>query len=236
MWRDTDQVRGPLVAGMLALALSQGIGRFAFTPIVPAMRDAFDLTPAELGTLASANYLGYLVGTLAIDLFPVRSQGRILRGSLLAMVITTALMAATSTMSVWLVLRFLAGLASASAFVFGSTIVLRWIGLRDRRDRTGWLFSGVGLGIASSGALVLGLNQATDGAETWRAEWLALAVLAAVILSACWALLPGRAMSRSGCRRTRYLPWTLRTGCPSSCLAWPISCSASATSWLARSW
>ena len=41
-----------------------GIGRFAFTPLLPMMQDDQGVTVAAGGWLASANYLGYLAGAL----------------------------------------------------------------------------------------------------------------------------------------------------------------------------
>jgi Uncharacterised MFS-type transporter YbfB len=46
------QVRQVVLAGMLTMAVVMGIGRFAFTPILPSMRDAFGLSATDLGTLA----------------------------------------------------------------------------------------------------------------------------------------------------------------------------------------
>ena len=48
------------VAGLLALAVGMGIGRFAFTPILPMMQEDAGLSIAMGGWLASANYIGYL--------------------------------------------------------------------------------------------------------------------------------------------------------------------------------
>ena len=45
-------------AGLAALAVAMGIGRFAFTPILPMMQQDAGLTVAGGGWLASANYLG----------------------------------------------------------------------------------------------------------------------------------------------------------------------------------
>ncbi|MEP7068945.1 MAG: YbfB/YjiJ family MFS transporter, partial [Usitatibacter sp.] len=52
------------LAGCAALAAAMGVGRFAFTPILPMMQAEGSLEVAQGGWLASANYLGYLVGGL----------------------------------------------------------------------------------------------------------------------------------------------------------------------------
>ncbi len=55
---------GPRLAltGLLILAIAIGIGRFAFTPILPAMQKDLGLTLRAAGLLASANYVGYFLG------------------------------------------------------------------------------------------------------------------------------------------------------------------------------
>ncbi len=46
---------------MLTLAAGIGIGRFAFTPILPMMQKDAGLLLAAAGWLASANYVGYFI-------------------------------------------------------------------------------------------------------------------------------------------------------------------------------
>jgi MFS family permease len=53
-----------LAAGVIALVVAMGIGRFAYTPILPFMQARFGLSNAAIGALASSNYLGYLGGAL----------------------------------------------------------------------------------------------------------------------------------------------------------------------------
>ena len=56
--------RRAALVGLLGLAAAMGIGRFAFTPLLPLMQ-AEGLTLQQGTWLSSANYLGYLLGALA---------------------------------------------------------------------------------------------------------------------------------------------------------------------------
>ena len=58
------------LAGLFCLATAMGIGRFAFTPLLPMMLSdgVIDLLGASV--LASANYLGYLAGALLCTFQP----------------------------------------------------------------------------------------------------------------------------------------------------------------------
>jgi predicted MFS family arabinose efflux permease len=184
------QVRQVVLAGMLTMAVVMGIGRFAFTPILPSMRDAFGLSATDLGTLASANYLGYMVGALVCALPGLyRWRREVVRGGLLLVIAVTAGMALTTAMPLWLLLRFVAGVASAGVFVFASAAIIAWFVQQRRPELFGLFFSGVGLGIASSGVVVL-LVQRIAGGHAWREEWLAAALLAALLAAPCLRWLP----------------------------------------------
>ena len=74
---------------MLTLAVAIGIGRFAFTPILPMMQKDAGLTLAAAGWLASANYVGYFIGALSAIWIRARSAA-IVRGSLAAIAFLTA--------------------------------------------------------------------------------------------------------------------------------------------------
>ena len=189
---EEGSLRTSVVAGVLALAVAMGIGRFAFTPILPAMRDAFGLSTAALGALASANYLGYLIGALGTAVLPAgRAQAVALRGGLMVVVAVTGAMALTTSVPAWLGLRFVAGLASAAVFVAASSALLALLARRGRPDLAGWFYGGVGVGIAASGLVVLGAGQVAPGSgAAWRVEWVAVAVLAAALAGPCWFWLP----------------------------------------------
>ncbi len=60
-----------VVVGMLALAVAMGIGRFAFTPLLPMMLNDGVIDLLGASWLASANYLGYLLGALLCTFQPL---------------------------------------------------------------------------------------------------------------------------------------------------------------------
>ena len=158
------------VAGMIAMAVAMGIGRFVYTPILPGMMEELHLSPANAGWIASANYLGYLVGAFAAAGGWAQGRERLLMlTGLGASTILAALMGLTDAMVAFLLIRFLAGLASAFVMVFMASIVFSHINAIGRGDLQAWHFGGVGLGIAISAAMMAVL--VTDHAG-WAAGWL----------------------------------------------------------------
>jgi len=175
-----------VLRGGAALAMSMGIGRFVYTPILPLMVDEAGLSRSSGATLATANYGGYLLGALLGVLVPalVRSTA-VLRMSVVALIASLALMPISTAVPVWFVLRFAAGAASALVFVIAVSAML--VQLRGHAQQlVGWAFGGIGVGIALSGLLVL-LVRSTS---TWRAAWWASAALAAALTVAAWTLRP----------------------------------------------
>ncbi|MET9459321.1 YbfB/YjiJ family MFS transporter [Streptomyces canus] len=166
-----------------------GVGRFVYTPILPLMHAQAGLSTGAGANLATANYVGYLLGALAGILAPVLVRSRAaLRASLILLTGTLAAMPLTHSTTVWSLLRLLAGVASALVFVVAAGSLLHH--LRDHPPHlAGWAFGGVGGGIALSGLLVLVLRSAAD----WRTAWWAAAVLAALLAAASWNLRPQEA-------------------------------------------
>ncbi|MFC1403018.1 MULTISPECIES: YbfB/YjiJ family MFS transporter [Streptacidiphilus] len=163
-----------------------GVGRFVYTPILPLMHAQAGLSASAGANLATANYVGYLVGALVGILVPAAVRSRtVLRGSLVVLTGSLAAMPLSHAVPVWAVLRLLAGVASALVFVIAVSSLLNH--LREYPPQLpGWGLGGVGAGIALSGLLVLVLRQAAD----WRAAWWAAAALAAALSAAAWTLRP----------------------------------------------
>jgi predicted MFS family arabinose efflux permease len=166
------------LAGMVALAVAQGIGRFVYTPILPGMMEGLHLTAADAGWIASANYLGYLIGALgAAGGWAHGHERRLMFAGLAASAVLAGLMGLNETMAAFLVIRFLAGLASAFVMVFMASIVFSHLAETGRGDLQALHFGGVGLGIAASSALLAILVSEHAG---WAAGWLWSGVLSAV--------------------------------------------------------
>jgi len=144
-----------VVRGAAALAAAMGIGRFAYTPILPLMTAQANITPQLAGNLATANYVGYLAGALAgIASNRLARSAMALRVSLVVLVATLAAMPLASNAFGWLGLRAVAGFTSAVVFVIAVNSMLDHLG--DHSPHLpGWGFGGVGVGIALSAVLVL---------------------------------------------------------------------------------
>ena len=165
---------GVCIAGALSLAVAMGIGRFAFTPMLPLMIQERQIDVAMAGWVAAANYAGYLLGALSAARVPL-AAARLGFLSLALTAILTAAMALPGSASLWVVLRLLAGVCSAWAFVSTSVWCL---GVLARLGRPAWgsaLYAGVGAGIALTGFYCLVGGAASASAASL---WLQLGLLA----------------------------------------------------------
>ncbi len=153
-----------------SLAAGMGVGRFAYTPILPLMTAQAGLTASAGASLATANYLGYFAGAVATTVVRIHSRAAH-RVALVLLTASLAGMPLTHGVAAWFVLRFVAGAAGALVFVLAVSA------------RPGWGMGGVGAGIALSGVLVL----AADG---WQASWWLAAGLSALFTALAWPLRP----------------------------------------------
>jgi hypothetical protein len=187
-------------AGLAALAVAMGIGRFAFTPILPMMQHDAGLSLAHGGYLAAANYAGYLAGALWA-MRPVRSDIAI-RGSLLAIGGSTFAMGMTHGLAAWVVLRMVAGMASAWALVHVSSWCLEQLGAAGKQGLGGVVFSGVGWGMALAGGVCLALMSAGVSASQ---TWIALGAASLAVTAALWPRIARR--DAAAATRNRFT-WT----------------------------
>ena len=175
-------------AGMISLAVAVGVGRFAFTPLFPLMvRDG--LLTSNTGTLlAGSNYLGYFVGAVLAAHVRLR-PATLLRLGLAGIVVVTAAVGWTSSVTAWTLLRCAAGAFSAWSLVGTTAWAFAWLALLGRSNWAGVVFAGVGVGIAGAG--VFSVLAARPGILATR-MWIELAAMA------CMATSMPLIVSRSG--------------------------------------
>ena len=169
--------------GAAALGAAMGIGRFAYTPILPLMTAQAAISPQLAGQLATANYVGYLAGAVAGTVSTRLTTSTVAwRTSLVVLVATLAAMPFADNAAEWIALRTVAGFTSAVVFVIAVTSMLDHFAGHSPH-LSGWGFGGVGVGIALSAALVMALP-----ASRWQTAWWTAAISAAILSAVAWSM------------------------------------------------
>jgi len=176
-------------AGLAALAAGMGIGRFAFTPILPLMQAEGTLTLAGGGWLAAANYAGYLAGALTSTLVP---GSLAVRAGLAGVALCTLLMGLDAHLASWIALRAAAGVASAWVLIHVSAWSLERLAPLQRPALSGAVYAGVGAGAALAGAVCLAALHLHRSAD---AAWIALGLIALAVAALLWPAFAGKARS-----------------------------------------
>jgi MFS family permease len=165
---------------MVALAVVLGIGRFAFTPLLPLMLHGGGLDIRHGGWLASFNYAGYFAGAVTCAALRVE-PARMVRAGLLLTALLTLAMGLTNQFWIWAIVRFVAGAVSAWTFVFASQWGLRRLAELDAHGWGGVIYAGPGAGIVATGLFV-----SVAGGWGATADWLGFGLVAAVLSALVW--------------------------------------------------
>jgi MFS family permease len=174
-----------LIGGMLGMVVAMGIGRFAFTPILPLMQRDLGMSNTVAGWLAGLNYLGYLAGAIICSVAPQLLRSRLVTGGALLMSLATTLfMGATLSVAGWSMMRLGGGVASAMLFIVISAEIAETLSRRGYGHWIGTLYGGVGFGIALSGLAVPQLDKVGG----WGGSWIGMGIIAAVLAATGLAL------------------------------------------------
>src|SRR6202140_2071391 len=181
-----DRSIGLAWGGLAAMAAALGIGRFVYPPILPAMLSALGWSKADAGLVASANFLGYLIGALLAGRpFVIARPRPWLLTALAISAVSTAGMAIPSDISSFAGLRFVGGIASAFVIVCPSTLVLERLSFSGRGSLSAIHFAGVGFGIMIS---AIGVSAMLAWGAGWRGLWIGSGLIA-MLAAICAALL-----------------------------------------------
>ena len=164
------------------LLVGMGIGRFSYTPLIPAIILDGSLSAAEAGYVGAFNLGGYLLGALAVPLLRRRFRTLpVLKAALLVSLI--CLVASIFPFGfLWLAWwRGLVGITVAVLMIYSLALVTTSVPGDRLGKATGVAFTGVGTGILLSGTLVPALLE-----MSLAAAWTGLAVVGGVGVALGW--------------------------------------------------
>ena len=166
-----------LLAGILTIVVGLGIGRFAFTSLLPSMLDDF-LTLTYAGVLASLNFVGYLAGAVfSVFIKDINTKVKYFRMGMVLSVLSTLVLATTVDETLWLISRVIAGFGSAMLIIVGTAIVMVKLNFEDKTKAMGIHFSGIGVAIVVCDLISRYVLQS----GIWRDAWLVLSLFAFII-------------------------------------------------------
>ncbi|MEP6501744.1 MAG: YbfB/YjiJ family MFS transporter [Betaproteobacteria bacterium] len=144
------------LAGLCATLVGNGIGRFAFIALMPALIQAGWFSKADATYLGVATLVGYVAGAALSNSLAARfSSARLLRASMLVCSLSFLACAVEGAGLPWYYLwRTAAGVCGAILMVLPAPVVLPRHEASIRARTSGVVFSGIGLGAAVSGFLV----------------------------------------------------------------------------------
>ena len=148
------------IAGGATLMVGMGLGRFSYSPMIPALIEAGALSGTEAGYVGAANFAGYLLGALAAPLLR-RFWGEATTLRLCLVVALTSLFASILPWGfIWLVFwRGLVGACVGVMMIYCLAIATRYAPVGKLGAATGITYTGVGVAILLSGTVVPWLLQ-----------------------------------------------------------------------------
>lgn len=175
-----------LFAGISSLIVAHGLGRFAFTPLLPYLIQDNVITLAQGANLATWNYIGYLVGALvAVSLHARNSTQSVLIWALLVNAGLTILQIITTDYTFFLLLRLCNGITNGLVFVLVPALILEWLAEHHKTQLSGLMFTGVSIGLILDSILI-------DWSSTWfsgQLRWIPIGLVALPLaLFSVWQL------------------------------------------------
>jgi predicted MFS family arabinose efflux permease len=164
----------------LAPTVGLGIGRFAYSLVLPDMRDTLGWSYSAAGFMNTINAAGYLAGALMTSKLIARfGLAATVRWGTLASVLSLALCALSGSFFILSFARLLAGLGAAAGFVAGAALAARIAQSQPARANflLSLFYAGPGLGIVTSG-LVAPFVLQVFGPGSWWIVWWAMTLLA----------------------------------------------------------
>ena len=160
-----------LATGVLMVTGALGLGRFAYTMILPGMQRALNLSNADMGLIATSNLVGYLVFSFLSGLVAARYGARLVVTVSLGLAgVSMVLTGLVPGLAMAMAMRFLTGVGSGGTNVPTNALASRWFAPRRRGMATGLFNGGSGVGVVLGGFLVPRITS-RYGEAGWRYSW-----------------------------------------------------------------
>ena len=183
---DTDHRHLAKLILILALAptIGLGIGRFAYSLVLPDMRDTLGWSYSAAGFMNTINAAGYLAGALVAARLANRyGLLTLVKAGTLMAIVSLALCAVSANFVLLSFGRLLAGFGAALSFVAGGALAATIA--QTQPARSGFLLSlfyaGPGVGILASG-LIAPFILVEFGAGSWWIVWLAMTAISLLLV------------------------------------------------------
>jgi predicted MFS family arabinose efflux permease len=168
----------------LTPTIGLGIGRFAYSLVLPDMRDSLGWSYSAAGFMNTINAAGYLAGALIASALVKRfGLSAAVGWGTAAAVVSLALCALSGNFVILSFARLLAGVGAAVGFVASGALAATIA--QSRPERANFLLSlfyaGPGSGIVLSG-LIAPFTLQAFGPGSWWMVWWAMTLLAAVMI------------------------------------------------------
>ena len=182
----TENYKRYIFCGFIALFVGLGIGRFAYSPLIPSIINNHWMNLSEANTVASSLFWGYFFSLVFLNKL-VKQYDSVKLIKISVLLIGISFLATSFNLGyIWFMIWFLAiGLNTGIIFIKVPTYILSFFNERDKGKASGLIFTGVGAGIVFSGLmsyLLVYLNLFTI--------WLLISVILLTLAIIIWNIWP----------------------------------------------
>jgi MFS family permease len=161
--------------GLLVKMAGLGFGRFAYSMLLPSMRESLRFNYVQMGLLSGGILLGYLLFSFVGGILATRfGSKRIVVASLLCSALSMFLISKLSAFLPLLFFTFAMGGGAAGAHISMTTLPMAWFEKPLLGRALGIVTGGTGLGVVITGLLLPPLLLSV-GSEGWRSCWMLMA-------------------------------------------------------------
>jgi predicted MFS family arabinose efflux permease len=190
------------------MCVALGLGRFAYTPILPEMVQQHWLSQTMASYVGSANFFGYLFGAIIAKLLTrIKPETFWIRCSLVLCTISLCACIIPGNLTWFILWRMLAGLSGAILMVLTPSVIYRYCPTHHNAIVGGIMFGGIGVGIIFGALIVPALH-----AYPLTITWALISILAALLSWFAFIFLPHERFSASTTKQNHEKinwPWPI---------------------------